>query len=151
MITINNEMKRLNYLTSELNSAYHEAAVKLGLSDSAMQILYTVCSFGSSCLISDVCRLTGISKQTINSALRKLEQSDIIRLEASIGRNKRMILTEKGQALSERTVMKIIGIENSIFDSWTEEKKDIYLSLTQVYLDMFRKQTEQLSQTEENK
>lgn len=151
MITINNEMKRLNYLTSELNSAYHEAAVKLGLSDSAMQILYTVCSFGSSCLISDVCRLTGISKQTINSALRKLEQSDIIRLEASIGRNKRMILTEKGQALSERTVMKIIGIENSIFDSWTEEKKDIYLSLTQEYLDMFRKQTEQLSQTEENK
>lgn len=151
MITINNEMKRFNYLTSELNAAYHEAAVKLGLSDSAMQILYTVCSFGSSCLISDVCRLTGISKQTINSALRKLEQSDIIRLEASTGRNKRIILTEKGRSLSERTALKIIGIENSIFDSWSEEKKAMYLTMTQEYLDMFRTQTEQLSPTEENK
>lgn len=151
MITMNNEIKRFNHLTSEINAAYHEAAVRLGISDSAMQILYTVCSCGSSCQISDVCRLTGISKQTINSALRRLEQEDVIRLKKSGGRNKRIVLTEKGQSLSERTVMKIIEIENSIFDSWTEEKKSLYLSLTQEYLDMFRRQTEQLSPTEENK
>ncbi|MGN1415380.1 MAG: MarR family winged helix-turn-helix transcriptional regulator [Oscillospiraceae bacterium] len=150
MITINSEMKRFNHLTSEINAAYHEASVKLGISDSAMQILYTVNSCGSSCQISDVCRLTGISKQTINSALRRLEQEDIIRLEKSGGRNKRIILTQKGLALSERTVIKIIGIENRIFDSWTEEKRALYLSLTQDYLDMFREQIEQLDLSENN-
>ena len=34
------EMRKLNYLLSEIDAAYHEASQMLGLSDSAMQILY---------------------------------------------------------------------------------------------------------------
>ena len=37
-----NDMKRFNHLISEIDAVYHEAALKLGLSDSAMLILYTV-------------------------------------------------------------------------------------------------------------
>ena len=144
MIKMNNEIKRFNHLTSEINAAYHETSLKFGISDSAMQILYTLCSYGNPCPISDVCHLTGISKQTINSALRKLEQDNIIRLEQGSGRKKLILLTEKGKALAEHTVMKIIEIENRIFDSWTKKERDIYLSLTQDYLDVFRKETEQL-------
>ena len=36
------EMQRVNYLQSEMNAAYHEAAVKLGMSDSTVQILYAL-------------------------------------------------------------------------------------------------------------
>ena len=42
------ELRRLNYLMGETNAAYHEAALRLGLSDSAMRILYAVCDRGSS-------------------------------------------------------------------------------------------------------
>ena len=35
------ELKRFNYLTNEIDAAYHEAALHLGLSDSALMILYT--------------------------------------------------------------------------------------------------------------
>ena len=35
-------MKRYNYLLGELNAVYHEMSLKLGLSDSAMIILYTI-------------------------------------------------------------------------------------------------------------
>ena len=35
-------MKRFNYLLGEMDAVYHEMALKLGLSDSAMIILYTV-------------------------------------------------------------------------------------------------------------
>lgn len=150
MITTNHEMKRFNHLTSEINAVYHEAAVRLGISDSAMQILYTVYSCDRPCLIRDVCRLTGVRKQTINSALRRLEQDDILRLEPYAGRSKQILLTENGRALAERTVTKIIRIENKIFDSWTEEKKALYLSLTQEYLDMLRKETEQIGSSEEH-
>ena len=44
MIKSNSEMIRFNNLNSEIFALYHEASVKLGLSDSAMQIFYTVCS-----------------------------------------------------------------------------------------------------------
>ena len=151
MIAINNELKRFNHLTSEINSVYHGSAVKFGISDSAMQILYTVCSEGSSCMISDVCRLTGISKQTINSALRKLEQGDYIRLEKPGNKNKRIVLTENGKALAERTAAKVIATENEIFGSWSDEKKNMYISLTKEYLDMFRKEAEKLELSENNK
>jgi hypothetical protein len=40
------ELKRLNYLTSEIDAAYHEAARKLGLSDSTMMVLYAACNNG---------------------------------------------------------------------------------------------------------
>lgn len=71
--SISEEMKRFNYLTNEIDAAYHEAAVKLGLSDSAMLILYTICNNGDTCLLHEITRLSGVCKQTVNSSLRKLE------------------------------------------------------------------------------
>lgn len=144
MITIHQEMKRFNHLTSEINAAYHDAALKLGISDSALQILYTVCSSGGLCLISDICRLSGISKQTINSALRKLEKEDIVYLKPYKGRTKSVHLTKNGKALAEQTAMKIIEIENRIFEVWSMERIHLYLSLTQEYLDLFQKEIEEL-------
>ena len=144
MTMMNQEMKRFNHLTSEINAAYHETALKLGISDSAMQILYTICNNGESCLISDICRLTGISKQTINSSLRKLEGEKIIYLEVYKGRSKIIRLTEHGKMLTEKTVMKVIEIENKIFEAWSEEKRNLYLSLTQEYLTMFQNEVKQL-------
>ncbi|MCI8543341.1 MarR family winged helix-turn-helix transcriptional regulator [Acetatifactor aquisgranensis] len=138
------EMKRFNYLISETNAVYHEAAQKLGLSDSTQQVLYTICNNGDSCLISDICRLSGISKQTINSALRKLEGEGIVYLEASDGRKKRVCLTERGKKLAEDTVVKLIEIENGLLDSWSREELEQYLGLTQRYLDSLRAKVQEL-------
>ena len=138
------EMQRFNYLMSETNAAYHEAALKLGMSDSTMQILYTICNSGKHCLLSDICRLSGTSKQTINSALRKLEEGNIVYLEASEGRKKRVCLTERGRALAERTVVPLIEIENSILDSWPQEELEQYLELTRKYLVSFREKIQEL-------
>ena len=41
------------YLAGEINSLYHEAAVKMGVSDSVMNILYVVCEMGL-CILSKV-------------------------------------------------------------------------------------------------
>lgn len=138
------EMQRLNYLMSETDAAYHEAAFRLGMSDSTMQILYAICNSGNSCLLSDICRLSGISKQTINSALRKLEEKGIVYLEASEGRKKRVCLTDKGRTLAEGTVVPLIEIENSILDSWPQEELEQYLELTRKYLASFREKIQKL-------
>ena len=41
---------------------------------------------GDSFLLSDICRNTGLHKQTVNSAIRKLESESIIYLEVVDGK-----------------------------------------------------------------
>ena len=40
------DMKRCNHLLGEIEAVYHEIALKFGLSDSTMIILYTICDEG---------------------------------------------------------------------------------------------------------
>ena len=137
---INVEMKRMNYLTNEIDGAYHEAALKLGLSDGGMMILYTICNNGDTCLLNDITRLSGI----INSALRKLENEVIVYLENFSGRKKKVCLTDKGKTLAKDTVLRIIAIENDILTSWTEEELSLYIELTERYLSSFKEKIEEL-------
>ena len=137
-IKISESLKHFNYLQSELDAVYHEASLKLGMSDSSTIILYTLCNEGGSCLLNDICVLTCLSKQTINSSIRKLEADDILYLKASDGKRKMVFLTEKGKQLCEQTVAKIIDIENRIFDSWSSEAKQQYFDAIQNYVAAFK-------------
>lgn len=138
------QLKRFNHLSSEIDAAYHEAAQRLGLSDSAMQVLYTICNNGEKCLLSDICNLSGTSKQTINSALRKLETEGIVYLETFSGKKKNVCLTAKGKNLINNTVVRLIEIENDIFSSWTKPEQELYLELTQRYLTSFKDKIKEL-------
>lgn len=132
------ELKRFNHLSSEIEALYHEAALKFHLSDSALLILYTVCNEGDSCFLSDIHHLSGTSKQTINSALRKLETDGIVYTKVFGGKKKKVYLTDKGRKLAKHTAVRLIEIENHIFSSWTKAEKDLYLELTQRYLSAFQ-------------
>ena len=138
------ELKRFNHLTGEIEALYHEAALKLGMSDSAMNILYTICNVGDNCLLSDICRLSGTSKQTIHSAVRILENDGIVYLEAKFGRKKAVCLTEKGKAKVQATVARVIEIENQIFSSWTKSEREEYLRLTKDYMLAFKEKIDSL-------
>ncbi len=129
-----NLLKRLNHLVSETYELYSDIAAGFNLSDSAFMVLYTVCNNGGKCLISEIKMESGLSKQTINSALRKLETEDVLYLELSGGKNKMVCLTEKGRTLTENTVAKVIKMENDILNSWSEHDRMLYLELTQKYL-----------------
>lgn len=138
------ELRRYNYLVNEIDASYHELSLTLGLSDSAMIVLYAICDNEGSCLLRDICRNSGISKQTINSALRKLESEGIIYLESVGTRNKKVCLTEQGKHLADRTAGKIIEIENEIFASWEKEDMEKYLELTGRYLHDFQERSTRL-------
>jgi len=138
---INAQMQRFNLLVSEIDTAYHDAALKLGMSDSTMLVLYTLCSCDGECMLSDI--TSGASKQTINSALRKLESDGIVYLEAFEGRKKKVYLTENGRQLAKDTVLQVIEAENEIFASWSDEEKSIYIDLTQRYLADFKEKVKE--------
>ena len=138
------QLQRLNLLTSELDATYHEATLKLGLTDSAMIVLYTMCMFGGACPLGQIIRLSGLSKQTINSALRKLEAEGRIYLEANGGRGKRACLTEEGRALAGTTALRLMGIENEIFSAWSQEDQETYIRLLQRFLTALREKVGEL-------
>ncbi len=127
-------LRRLNQLLCEIDGEYHEYSLKLGVSDSVSRILYAICNVGDSCLLSEINRQTGLSKQTVNSALRRLEADGIVYLEAVDGKAKNVCLTERGKEFAAGTAMRIIGVENEIFSSWDERDVEAYINLTERFL-----------------
>lgn len=138
------EMKRYNLLHGEIESTYHDVSLKFGVSDSISKILYAICSFGDYILLTDICRNTGLSKQTINSALRKLESENIVCLEAVDGKSKKVCLTEKGKQFTQKNAVRLIEIENTIFESWSDSDVHKYLELTERFLLSLKEKVEQL-------
>ncbi|MDY0163840.1 MarR family winged helix-turn-helix transcriptional regulator [Desulfobotulus sp.] len=134
------EIHRINYLTSEMEALYHQASLKLGITDSVSIVLYTIYNTGENCLLSDVYKKSGISKQTVNSAIRGLETDDILYLEKYTGRSKKIVLTEKGREYVNKTVAKLYEAEVRAFESWSTEEINTYIRLMGKYVDCFRTQ-----------
>ncbi len=127
-------IKQLNSVLREIDEMYHLVALKLGMSDSAMWILYSVCAEENGIPLCEVVNYTNICKQTINSSLRKLEAEGIVYLVTEDNRRKRVMLTQKGKALANDTVLRLYEAESRILDTWTKEECDMYYSLTKRYL-----------------
>lgn len=115
---INPDLKRFNYVINETGALYHIAAQKIGISDSILNILYTVCCEGGRVYLSQIARANAMSKQTINSAIRKLEKDDIVFLEKGEGRNLYVCLTENGKIFSDKNIMPIINAETEVLAAW---------------------------------
>lgn len=143
-ISSSEEMRRCNQLHSEIEAAYHDLSLKFKLSDSVAKILYTICSVGYSLPLNDIRRATGLSKQTVNSALRKLERDGIVYMAALDGKSKRVCLTEKGRRFADHTIFRMIEIENAIFASWPDSEVQKYLELTERFLVSLKEQLGQL-------
>ncbi len=138
------ETGQYTYLAGEINALYHEAAVKAGISDSVQNILYVLCEKDGKCLQSEISKLTGISRQTINSAIRKLEKDGIVYLQQGKGRNTILCLTEKGKKFSLEKIKPLHEIENKIWNDWTKEEQQQYIVLTKKYRDGLKKYMEDI-------
>lgn len=141
------EVRRLNYAVCETGEVYHTLYRAAGLSDSASMILYVLLENGGKCLLCEIRHFTGMGKQTMNSALCKLESDGIIKMKShSGGRNK-----SAGKKYAVKTVGKIIKMENKIFSSWNKSDVESYLALSELYLQSLRKKAEEfISKNEHN-
>lgn len=135
-------MHRINYLTSETDRIYRLASSKLGISNSISIVLYTIYDMGEPCLLSDIYKCSYISKQTVNSAVRSLEADGVLYLENHNGRSKKVLLTDKGRELIEKTAARIYLAEVNAFEEWTDEEIETYLRLMKKYADCLKKQVD---------
>lgn len=138
------QLRRINYLTSEMESLYHLADLRLGIADSVSLVLYFLYDAEGQCPLGDIYKKSGISKQTVNSAIRHLEKDGILYLEQYRGRAKMAVLTEKGHALADRTAARLRRAELQAFDGWTEEEVDTHIRLLEKYARCFRREVEKI-------
>lgn len=141
---IRDKLHRINCLGNEMEALYHQAALKLGVSDSVLCVLYMLYDKQGSCLLQDICRDSWLTKQTVHSAIRKLEEENLVYLKQHTGKTKRVHLTAAGMALCQNTVAKLMEAECAAFSRWTEEEVAEHLRLMEKYNDCFRKQIENL-------
>lgn len=138
------KIHRLNYLAGERNAAYHQAALKFGMADSTLNVLYALVDGGGSCSLSDIYHSYDISKQTVNSAIRRLEKDGIIVLTPYRGKTKLVSLTEEGQRYVSNTVSRLYAAEASLLETWTEDEIRMHIALTEKYLADFKMRLETL-------
>ena len=119
------------------------------LPDCAFWLLYTLRSEEAPLTQTQLSEQLSLPKQTVNSALKKLVEAGVLRLEAADGnlKNKRVCLTEAGEAFLRRTVDRVFGVESAAAARLTEEERSALVALSQKLLDAFRAETEAFLQT----
>lgn len=134
-------LKEFNLLNKEISDIYVELNRSLGISGSVFDILYTITNLGDGCLQKDICAMSFTSKQTINSAIRKMEQENLLYLTPGKGREMHIHLTPAGKKVMEEKIFPVIQIENQIFEEMSESERKEYIRLTRKYLQRMRELT----------
>lgn len=129
------EFDRLNNAIDEL---YHEIAAMQGLSDSAYAILQAILVLGNGCTQTEICKYTLLNKQTVNSSAKKLSQDGLIDFQPGVGRELKIYLTPKGEALVREKILPIEQAENRVFEEMTDNEHQEILRLMEKYLKSFR-------------
>ena len=131
---ISNPLKEFNRIYKKTNEIYHDIALRLGLSDSAFDILYSISELGDGCLQKDICNATCIPKQTIHSSIRQMEKSGYLTLSSGKGRSMHITLTDLGKNLLERTIYPVMQMEGEAFHCMTDEECQQMLALFGKYI-----------------
>lgn len=139
-------LEKFNCLYREMDGIYHNLSLKTGLSDSAFAILYAFGDLGDGCLQKDIAQYSSISKQTINSSIKKLEQEGFLIRRRGKGRDMHLFLTPAGQNLLLEKIGPVFEMENSIFSEMDPTECAQLLRLTQKYVDLYREKTGQMPQ-----
>lgn len=143
------ELKENNRLYREMDGLYHELCVKMGLSDSAFLILYSIVEMDGNCSQREIADRCCISRKTINSSVKNLESQGYVVLESGPGRDKYIVLTERGERLVQEKIFPVMEVEDSAFQEMEPEEIRELLRLNEKYVEAFRKKAGGLKRYED--
>lgn len=129
-----------NQLWMELDDLYSDYAKSSGLPECAFWIFYTLYESKDVYTQKDLSEKWSLSRQTVNSALKKLESEGLVGLVPLPGqkKNKQLVLTEEGDVFAQKVVIPIIEAEQNAFGGLSSEEQKMLLCLTQKYLRKLR-------------
>jgi DNA-binding MarR family transcriptional regulator len=131
-----------NQLYKKMDEIYHLYAKRMGISDTALWLLYSLYEEGTAYTQRELCSIWQLPPQTVNSALKALERQEIIALVPIPGnqKNKRIALTKKGEEMTREIIHPLILAEQRTFAGLTEAEREALLSLTQKHVDLLQEE-----------
>ncbi len=101
--------REFNRVCCEFDQLYRTAASRMGLSDSAFQILMAIYDLGEGCTQAQICNYVCLGKQTISSSVKNLKAQGLITLQNKPNvRGASLFLTEEGRRAVEERVSPVI-------------------------------------------
>lgn len=132
----------LNNIEKKLNSLYHEKAAELGISDTALWILHTLCDTEEIYTQYDFCEAWMYPRQTVNTAISYLVKTGYITLTVLPGtRNRKAIsLTDGGKQFCREKIRPLHEAERRAYGGMTEEELATFAKLRQKQLSLIEKE-----------
>ena len=126
------EMAEFNRLYKETENIYTRYAASQGISTTTLCVLYSLYLSEMPCTQTQLVEDWGIPMQTINSCLKSMEKSGIVRLEFAEGnrKSKCILLTAEGKEMSEQIIAPLVEAENQAMNSLEECERRQLMELT---------------------
>lgn len=124
-------LAEFNQAQKKNDTNYRKYAKSAGLSDTAFWILYSIVERKAPYTQKELCTSWFFPVQTVNSALKDLCKRGIIRLEAvpDNRRNKKLVLTEEGEALAAGVIAPLMKAERRAFERMGKEEYRRFLEM----------------------
>ncbi len=134
-----------NSIMKENDNIYRDLARKLGLSECGLWILYALRAEYVAPVPSEICAVLHQPKQTIHSALKKLETDGCIELtQGKDHRSKQILLTDAGLRLCRDTVDRVIAAERAALSALSAEERKVFLNVFSKFTGFFKEQADRI-------
>lgn len=136
-----------NQLLKECDTIYHNAAAKAGLSDCAFWILYSLYDTDRTITQSDIGDNVSMPRQTVNSALKKLEKDGYLTLQRIEGKmGKSIHLTQLGEEFVRTHIVPVTMAEERACALFSDAEKKAFLTTFRSLVDRLKAEIEHTSE-----
>ena len=142
--------REINRVYKKNCGVYYKLASHYGLTETMFDILYFVRENEDCSTQAQICNTLCLRKQTVNSALKKLEKEEYIYFSKEAGnqKNKKIHFTEKGEEMVRNTVDHIFEVERKAFEKLTPEEREGVLFYGLRHIEVLEKETDEFLQKE---
>lgn len=145
------KLAEYNKLLKAIDDAYRNVAKIFGLPECAFWILYTLRVEKHPMTQSEISSLQYQPKQTVNSALKKMDAEGYINLAyGDDQRSKYICLTEKGIRLAEKTVDKVADAETRALIGLSDDEQKKFINLLGKYSHLLTQEIQGLNTGQED-
>lgn len=137
--------REVNQIYKKNCEVYYKLASHYGFTETMFDILYFIRENEDCSTQAQICNILCLRKQTVNSALKKLEKEGYIYFSKEAGnqKNKKIHFTEKGEKLAQNTVDHIFEVEKKAFEELTSEEREGVLYYGLRHIEVLERETDE--------
>lgn len=141
------QLEIFNRLWKEQDDIWEMAAKRSGLSATVYWILYImIVNKEKPITQTDLCEKWYLSRQTVNSAVKKMKEEGFVALVSEKGKGnvKYLTITEKGNTFAKKAILPLVEADILTFSSFKEEERELLIGLMQRQVNTLKEKAKNL-------